>query len=117
MEERRKRRQGRNYQPKLVNQLGKALKKQGIKGKNAEKIAAEQTQKQMDQLAALHDPDLIVGGNDTISKVGNKNVNSSLGSQWAKDGRVNEIDKAAGKAMTESGPETPMNVKLERCKD
>jgi len=101
----------------ISESIRESLKKQGIKGKKAEKIAEEHTQKQMDQLAALHDPDLIVGGNDTISKVGNKNVNSSLGSQWAKDGRVNEIDKAAGKAMTESGPETPMNVKLERCKD
>ena len=71
----------------------------------------------MSQLAALHDPDLIAGGSDTISRVGNKNVNSSLGSQWAKDGRVDGMDKAAGKAMAESGPDTPMNVKLERCKD
>lgn len=86
-------------------------------------MAKAQTEKQMSQLAALHDPDLIAGGYDThtktdfeISRSGNKNVNSSLGSQWAKDGRVHDMDKAANTAMTESGPDTPMNVKLERCK-
>lgn len=101
-----------------------SLERKDIVGKEAQKIATDQTQKQMTQLAALHDPDLIAGGYDAhtkdkfeISRVGNKNVNSSLGSQWAKDGRVDEMDKAAGKAMTESGPETPMNVKLEQCKE
>jgi type VI secretion system secreted protein VgrG len=102
---------------KIQYSIEESLAKNNIYGKEAEKLATEQTQRQMDQLAALHDPDLIAGGNDTISSVGNKNVNSSLGSQWAKDGRADKMDKAAGKAMAESGPDTPMNVKLERCKD
>ncbi len=102
---------------KIQDSIEESLAKNKIYGKEAEKLAKEQTEKQMDQLAVLHDPDLIVGGNDSISRAGNKNVNSSLGSQWAKDGRVDDMDKAAGKTIVESDPDTPMNVTLERCKD
>ena len=109
---------------KIKRSIKSSLEKKDIFGREAELIATEQTQKQLSQLAALHDPDIIAGGYDSltnenfeISRTGNKNVNSSLGSQWAKDGRVDEMDKAAGKAMTDVGPDTPMNVKLERCKE
>lgn len=102
---------------KIKKSIIKSLERKGVIGKRALTMAAEETQKQMSQLAALHDPDLIAGGNDTISRVGNKSINSSLGSQWAKDGRVDSMDKAAEKATLEHGPDTSMNVKLERCKN
>ncbi len=79
-------------------------------------MAAQKAKEQLSQLAALHDPDLIAGGGDTISRVGNKNVNSSLGSQWAKDGRVDMMDAQAKKAAAELGSDAKMNVTLERCK-
>ena len=101
---------------RMKESIKESLRKKNIRGKEAETIANEQVKKQMDQLAALHDPDLIAGGNDTISRMGNKNVNSSLGSQWAKDGRVDGMDSAAKNAMSTSGPDTKMNIKLERCK-
>jgi hypothetical protein len=106
----------KKLQKKIQDSIEASLAKKDIFGEEAEKIAAEKAKEQMSQLAALHDPDLIAGGTDTISKVGNKNVNSSLGSQWAKDGRVDGMDSAAKKALTESGPNTKMNITLERCK-
>ena len=59
---------------------------------------------------------MIAGGNDKIRRLGNKNVNSSLGSQWAKESRVTGMDKAAKEALTTSGADANMNVKLTRCK-
>lgn len=113
-----------DLESKINISIKKSLRARNIKGEEANAIAAKQTQKQMSQLAALHDPDLIAGGYDShtkedfkISRSGNKNVNSSLGSQWAKDGRVDGMDKAAKGAMADAGPDTPMNVKLERCKE
>jgi len=57
---------------------------------------------------------MIAGGSDKINRVGNKNVNSSLGSQW-KD-RVSEMDAAAQEAVAKHGRDAKMNVELERCK-
>ena len=59
---------------------------------------------------------MIAGGYDKISRLGNTNVNSSLGSQWAKADRVNGMDRAAQQAMDLHGPDTKMNVELSRCK-
>lgn len=106
-----------NLQEEISESIKDSLRKKGIVGKEANEIAKQQTETQMSQLAALHDPDIIAGGDpDGITRVANKNVNSSLGSQWAKDGRVDGMDAAAKKAMAEGGPDAKMNVKLDRCK-
>ena len=44
--------------------------------------AEAQAQRERSGLAALHTPDLIAGGSGLIKGMGNKGVNSSLGSQW-----------------------------------
>jgi len=48
------------------------------------KLAAQmKVDKEMEGLAALHDPDQVAGGDPTkITGLGNKRVNSSIGSQW-----------------------------------
>ena len=89
----------------------------GVSPREAAKVAAEQTKQIMAGLASLHNPDLKAGGADVIGRVGDKNVNSSLGSQWAKSDRIPDMDAAAHKAMQEHGPDAKMNVKLERCKN
>ncbi|WP_395343518.1 polymorphic toxin type 15 domain-containing protein [Ningiella sp. W23] len=82
-----------------------------------EKLASIKVKEQMSQLAALHDPDIIAGGYpDKIKKMGNTHVNSSLGSQWSKGGRIGEMDAAALEAFNTSGPDAKMNIELERCK-
>ncbi|MDO6541508.1 polymorphic toxin type 15 domain-containing protein [Photobacterium sanguinicancri] len=105
---------------KLVNKITKSASKsyrnQGMSTRVAEKLAAEKAEKTLKELAALHDPDMIAGGDDKIRRLGNKNVNSSLGSQWAEESRVSNIDKAAKQAMANSGADTRMNIELTRCK-
>jgi hypothetical protein len=48
--------------------------------------------------------------------VGDKRVNSSIGSQWAKEGRVEAMDKAAKERLKTHGADAKMDIKLERCK-
>jgi len=77
-------------------------------------MSKEQAGKQMKNLAALHNPDLVSGGKDEIHKLGNKNVNSSIGSQWRD--RVSSMDEAADKTLQTNGANAKMNVKLDVCK-
>ncbi|EJE4163421.1 hypothetical protein M3916_003549 [Vibrio parahaemolyticus] len=69
----------------------------------------------MENLAALHDPDMIAGGKDNVSRMGDKGVNSSLGSQWRSQSRLAQMDAQAQKALETLGPDAKMNVSLERC--
>ncbi|QBG34926.1 polymorphic toxin type 15 domain-containing protein [Litorilituus sediminis] len=100
----------------MLISIRRSLKKQNITGLEAKKLAKSKVKEQMSQLAALHDPDLIAGGEDKISKLGDKRVNSSLGSQWSKSDRVSGMDKAAKEAMELKGANAQMNIQLERCK-
>lgn len=78
-------------------------------------MAAAKTKEIMGSLAALHDPNMVAGGRAQITRIGDRSINSSLGSQWAKDSRVAEMDKAAQDALRHHGPDAKMNVSLERC--
>jgi Novel toxin 15 len=100
----------------ISESIKKSLRSQGIVGRKATDMAQARTDEIMGSLAALHDPDLKAGGADVIRGMGNANVNSSLGSQWSKGGRVEEMDKAAREALAKYGPDAKMNVTLERCK-
>lgn len=81
----------------------------------AEIKAAKRTSEIMDNLAALHDPDMIAGGVDKVSRMGDKAVNSSLGAQWRSQSRLAQMDEQAQKALETLGPDAKMNVSLERC--
>ena len=110
----------REAREKLTNKIKDSVKvslsKQGIAGRKAEEIATQKAEEQLKQLAALHDPDLIAGGSDKISRVGDASVNSSIGSQWSKDGRVETLNKAAEAKLKAEGPDAKMDIKLTRCK-
>ena len=72
----------------------------------------------MSGLAALHNPDMIAGGTDSFDKnsaisIGDKSVNSSIGSQWK--GRISELDAEACKAKKEGKGKDKMNTELSRC--
>ncbi|MCW1720997.1 polymorphic toxin type 15 domain-containing protein [Pseudoalteromonas sp. A3] len=86
------------------------MKQGNISFKKADELAIQKASSTLEELAALHDPDMIAGGHDKISRLGNSNVNSSLGSQWAKADRVAGMDKAAKEAMDLHGPDAKMNV-------
>jgi hypothetical protein len=103
-----------NYAEKLTKDYKTQLNKQGIIGKAAQDQAAKMAADKMSALAALHNPDMIAGGKDAVTVVGDKGVNSSIGAQW-KD-RVAELDKAAKETPESERGNTKMNTKLKRCK-
>jgi hypothetical protein len=65
---------------------------------------------EMERLAALHEPDLVAGGFNVISKLGSRYVNSSIGSQWRT--KVLEIKKAVDKIPKSDKANRRINVKL-----
>jgi hypothetical protein len=79
------------------------LKKQGKKPAEIEA--------QMELLAALHEPDLVAGGRDWITKLGSRYINSSIGSQWRTN--VDLITKAVDNIKPASDKKKKrINVKL-----
>ncbi|MFZ3287925.1 MAG: DUF6861 domain-containing protein [Telluria sp.] len=105
-----------SYEGKMTFAVAKKLQEEGLSlieaDKKAEQIAAEK----MKTLAALHIPDMIAGGKDVIGDFGDRNINSRIGAQWNKGGRLAELDKAANALPQAIRAITKMNVKLERCK-
>jgi hypothetical protein len=89
---------------------------QGFSAREAEKKAVEESLSRMSTLAALHNPDMVVGGKDVISDFGSLNVNSRIGAQWNKRGRLAELDNAANEIHESMRGVTKMNTRLERCK-
>lgn len=83
--------------------------------KEAKQKAAQRSREIMNDLAALHDPDMIAGGSDKVSRMGHKGVNSSIGSQWRNKARLAQMDEQAQAALDTLGPDAKMNVALERC--
>jgi hypothetical protein len=110
------------YSKELQAQFEKQLADDGIFGDEATKKAAALTSQKMETLAALHNPDMIAGGKDVVNSLGDKGVNSSIGSQW-KNGvdelgrnRVTALDEAATKVPESARATTKMNAGLKRCK-
>lgn len=109
------------YETELVDQYKKDLLRQDFDGdvkQEAQRLATEK----MRTLAALHNPDMIAGGKDIVTSMGDKGVNSSIGSQW-KNGvddlgrnRVTALDDAAKSVPESARATTKMNVELSRCK-
>jgi hypothetical protein len=67
-------------------------------------------EKEMAKLAALHEPDLVAGGKFTIAKLGNRFINSSIGSQWRT--KVKDLDDAVKAYSAADLPKYRINVKL-----
>ncbi|MET3201152.1 polymorphic toxin type 15 domain-containing protein [Bacillus cereus] len=87
------------------------LQREGLTLSNAKKKAKEW----LDTQAALHNPDQIAGGKvEIIGGMGDKRINSSIGSQWRY--RIDIVDeqiKELAKNMTpEQLKSTYLNVKL-----
>ncbi|WP_299011724.1 polymorphic toxin type 15 domain-containing protein [uncultured Shewanella sp.] len=122
-----------DFRVKFKNKLTKSLKnsyenneKLDLSPKEIKAKANERAEKIMKDLAALHDPDMIAGGNDKVERMGNKRVNSSLGSQWRhkpKEGQYDRTDKSRVELMDEQvreaekkyGRDAKLNIQLSRC--
>ncbi|WP_394230931.1 polymorphic toxin type 15 domain-containing protein [Shewanella colwelliana] len=88
----------------------------------AEKLSVKRADEIMSNLAALHDPDMAAGGKDSVNRMGNASVNSSIGPQWtnkskARQGksRVQLMDEQVEAAAKRYGPDAKLNIQLERC--
>ena len=104
------------YERSLIEKYEKEYQKQDIGAREAKNLAKAKSERIMNEMAALHDPDQIAAGVNKIGDraVGLKNVNSSIGSQWKT--RVEDLDAAAAKIPANERSSTSMNAKLERCK-
>ena len=88
--------------------------------KEAKRLAAEYADATMKTLNALHNPDLVAGGKDTIADFGDAEVNHTIGRQWnraKKDQttRIQDLDAAARQVPASERRTTRMNGGLERC--
>ncbi|OQK37867.1 hypothetical protein XM74_c20728 [Vibrio vulnificus] len=116
-----------DFRGKFNKRIEKSLEASYGKTKSraeAKKLAKARAKEIMDNLAALHDPDMIAGGADKVSRMGRKDVNGSLGPQWAKapagsvkdaKTRVQLIDEQVEKAYKNLGADAKLNIQLERC--
>ena len=111
----------KKYEKELVDKYKDELLEQDFEG-NVKQEAQRLATEKMKTLAALHNPDMIAGGKDVITSMGDKGVNSSIGSQW-KNGvdelgksRVEALDAAAKSVPESARATTKMNVDLSRCK-
>ena len=101
------------YRKELTQDFKNQLSDQGIVGAAAQQQAAAMAAEVMSTLAALHNPDLYAGGKDLVTEMGDKRVNSSIGSQWRS--RVGVLDEAANNIPEAERGVTKMNAKLKRC--
>jgi hypothetical protein len=109
------------YEKELFDKYKSDLLEQDFDG-NVKQEAQRLATEKMKTLAALHNPDMIAGGKDIVTSMGDKGVNSSIGSQW-KNGvddlgrsRVEALDAAAKSVPESARATTKMNVDLSRCK-
>ena len=100
------------YKKKLESALFKKYRKTETSAE-ARKKAEEEAAERMRDIAALHEPDMIAGGSDTVTNMGDRKVNSSIGSQWKN--RVSKLDEAAKEISEVDKASTRMNVKLPIC--
>jgi hypothetical protein len=105
-----------DYHETLKRKLTRELQAKGLSLNGAKIQAAKMAVEKMKALAALHIPDMVAGGKDVISAFGDRNVNSRIGAQWKKGGRLTELDKAANAIPEAMRASMKMNAKLERCK-
>ncbi|WP_339444719.1 DUF6861 domain-containing protein, partial [Pseudomonas hunanensis] len=100
----------------LYDKLQERIQRDLMKTMNAieaRKLSVKQAKETLSSLAALHNPDLIAGGRDTISDFGDRQVNSSIGPQWKS--RVEGLKAAAEKASKSGLGSGLLNVKLHKC--
>jgi hypothetical protein len=64
----------------------------------------------MERLAALHEPDLVAGGRDWITRLGSRYINSSIGAQWRTN--VSQIETAVSVIPIADKPRFRINVSL-----
>lgn len=103
------------YEARLYKRMLEEETKPGVSKETAEAIAGSRTRNSMKSLAALHEPDIVAGGKDVIGiaedglpSMGNKYVNSSIGSQWRH--RQDDLIAYAREAIKNGKGDQPLNI-------
>lgn len=109
-----------------------SLRKQGAPLGDIKNRAKKRTKEIMDNMAALHEPDMVAGGwlDSKPSGLGDTRVNSSIGGSWTKsvetiddvtgkpvkESRITTMEKTANDAIKNGQGNVKMNVGLEVCR-
>ncbi|GGY55862.1 polymorphic toxin type 15 domain-containing protein [Pseudoduganella albidiflava] len=101
----------KDYEGSLISDLTEEYIEADVP--NARDAAIKKAKELMKDIAALHEPDMIAGGQDVVTSMGDRGVNSSIGSQWRN--RVKSIDVETQKIPLDVQSTTKMNVKLPIC--
>jgi hypothetical protein len=76
--------------------------------------AEKKVKEMMDGLDATHVLDIVAGGDPyDISGLQNRTVNRSMGNQWMKEGRLDDLDKAIDEAI--GPPNKKMKFEMKMC--
>ncbi|EPJ0730610.1 polymorphic toxin type 15 domain-containing protein [Morganella morganii] len=116
----------------IQDSIAESLISQGASPLDVKKRAAKRTQEIMNNMAALHEPDMVAGGwhDPKPSGLGNTKVNSSIGGTWPrkvdvvdevtgkpiKESRISSMEKTANEAIKNGQSNAKMNVELEVCR-
>ncbi len=105
------------YKDHLLDKYTNEYRLQGKTGREAKKLAEERASKEMSTLAALHEPDIVAGGKDVIGvnpdglpSMGDKWVNSSIGSQWKQKGLADNLKRYAEQLRAAGKGDQLLNV-------
>jgi filamentous hemagglutinin len=115
----------KDFKEGIANSIRTSLKKNNKSFPEGQKLSSreikERASKRADEiaenLAALHEPDMVAGGwHDPMpSGMGRSNVNSAIGGSW-KGGRLKTMDEAADAAIARGQGAAKMNVNLEEVR-
>lgn len=109
-------------QNQIADSVQNSMEASGMDSYEAAEAAEKRAGEIMSNLAALHNPDMVAGGQDVIGRVGDARVNSSIGGSWGDHtkptSRIAKMDAAARAAAADPaiGRDARMNVKLEPCR-
>jgi hypothetical protein len=108
----------KNFSRRVFDRIRRSLRNADHGIGEAERIARERTAEIMSTLNALHEPDMVSGGQNKpdVYRMGRADVNQSIGPSWNTDDRLARMDDAAKKAVGAGGGNAKMNVKLEVCR-
>ncbi|MGU2293286.1 polymorphic toxin type 15 domain-containing protein, partial [Pseudomonas aeruginosa] len=83
----------------------------------ADAAAKSRSKEIMEELVALHEPDMVAGGwqSPRPTGLGDKGVNSAIGGSWRHKGRVPLLEDAAKDAVARGNGADMMNVELTIC--
>jgi len=112
-----------DYREKRRKDIGRSIfesirkKNPGMASDVADTTAKSRSKEIMENLAALHEPDMVAGGwhDPRPSGLGDRGINSAIGGSWSKRGRVPMLENTANDAVARGNGADMMNVELTVC--